>query len=60
MTGKGYAPRAQKPFPIMGTALLPRMIMEDSGAGRLHPTSEMHDRASSAPGRLIVEWAAQL
>jgi len=33
MTGKGYAPRAPKPFPIMGTALLPRMIMEDSGAG---------------------------
>ena len=29
-------------------------------AGGLHPKSEMHDQAGSAPRRLIIDWTAQL
>jgi len=31
-----------------------------SGAGGLHPKSEIDDQARTAPRRLIVEWTTQL
>ena len=36
------------------------MIAAGARPGGLHPKSEMHDQASSALRRLIIEWITQL
>jgi hypothetical protein len=55
-----------KPAPAAGTGrqrastTADHPITVDLAPQGLHPKSEMHDQANEAPGRLIIEWTAQL